>query len=154
LLTSILLKIKDCCLILYHPYRPLIQFVSDLCPDDTTLLQVAWRIANDCLRTDASLMFPPSLIALTCLHISCVIQKKDAKQWFSELNVDMEKIFEITRHILYFYEVYKSYNEKEQIKDILSRISKPRVANSANSVNSQQTSSQKTSSSQPNEMKI
>jgi cyclin C len=37
-------------------------------------------------------MYPPSLIALACLNLACVIQKKDAKQWFSELNVDMEKV--------------------------------------------------------------
>jgi hypothetical protein len=37
-------------------------------------------------------MYPPSLIALACLNLACVIQKKDAKQWFSELNVDIEKV--------------------------------------------------------------
>ncbi len=83
---------KDCCLILYHPYRPLIQFVTDLAPDDSALLQVAWRVVNDSLRTEVSLMYPPSLIALSCLHIASVLQKKDTKQWFSELNVDMEKV--------------------------------------------------------------
>ena len=108
-------------------YRPLIQFVSDLCPDDTVLLQVAWRIANDTLRTDACLMYAPSLIALACLHIACVIQKKDAKQWFSELNVDMEKIFEITRHIIYLYEIWNTYDEKDQIKEILSRMPKVNI---------------------------
>jgi cyclin-C len=83
---------KDCCLILYHPYRPLVQFVSDLGPEDYQLLQVAWRIVNDSYRTDVCLMYPPSLIALACLHMSCVMQKKDAKQWFAELNVDMDKV--------------------------------------------------------------
>lgn len=126
-----LLEVMDCCLILYHPYRPLIQFVSDFCPDDTQLLQVAWRVVNDTLRTDVCLMYPPSLIALACLHIACVVQRKDVKQWFSELNIDMEKIFEITRHILYLYEIYKTYDEKEQIKDILSRVPKPRLSSSA-----------------------
>jgi hypothetical protein len=59
------------------------------------------------------------------------MQKKDCKQWFSELNVDMEKIFEIVRQIMYMYEVMKSYDEKEQIKDILSRTAKPRLSNSS-----------------------
>lgn len=125
-----LLEVMDCCLILYHPYRPLIQYVSDLCPDDTQLLQVAWRVVNDTLRTDVCLMYPPSLIALACLHVACVVQRKDAKQWFSELNIEMEKIFEITRHILYLYDIYKTYDEKEQIKDIMSRVPKPRLSSS------------------------
>lgn len=32
---------QDCCLIVYHPYRPLLQFFQDLPPDDG-LLQMAW----------------------------------------------------------------------------------------------------------------
>jgi cyclin C len=64
-----------------------------LCPDDTALLQVAWRVVNDTYRTDVCLMYPPALIALACLNMSCLIQKRDAKQWFSELSVDMEKVF-------------------------------------------------------------
>lgn len=27
-----------------------------------------------------------------CLHMACVILGKDCKQWFAELNVDMEKV--------------------------------------------------------------
>lgn len=30
-----------------------------------------------------------------CLHVACVVQQKDARQWFAELSVDMEKV----RHI-------------------------------------------------------
>ena len=127
----------DCCLILYHPYRPLIQFAGDLCPDDSALLHVAWRIANDTLRTDVGLLYAPSLIALACLHMACVMQKKDAKQWFAELNVDMEKLFEITRHILYYYDVNKSYDEKE-LKELLARIAKPRLTPNRTSLSSSQ----------------
>jgi len=63
--------------------------------------------------------------------MACVVQRKDAKQWFSELNIDMEKIFEITRHILYLYDMYKTYDEKDQIKDILNRVPKPRLSSSS-----------------------
>lgn len=27
-----------------------------------------------------------------CLHVACVVQQKDARQWFAELSVDMEKV--------------------------------------------------------------
>lgn len=67
--------------------------------------------------------------------------EKNAQQWFSDLNVDMEKIFEITRHILYLYEIWKTYDEKDQIKDILSRINKPRLSGPAPSSSSQQSGS-------------
>lgn len=135
-----LLEVMDCCLIVYHPYRPLVQFVSDMCPDDTQMLQVAWRICNDSLRTDLCLLYPPSLIALACLHMACVSLKKDYKQWFAELNIETEKLFEITRHILYLYDRWKAYDEKEQIKDILSRIAKPRLTANPTSSSSQQAS--------------
>lgn len=32
--------------------------------------------------------FPPT----ACLHVACVVQQKDARQWFSELCVDMDKV--------------------------------------------------------------
>eukprot|EP00057_Strongylocentrotus_purpuratus_P010524 XP_011664998.1 PREDICTED: cyclin-C-like [Strongylocentrotus purpuratus] len=35
------LEIMDCCLIVYHPYRPLIQYASDLGQEDQ-LLPLAW----------------------------------------------------------------------------------------------------------------
>ena len=127
-------------MILYHPYRPLVQFVNDLSPDDTSLLQQAWRVCNDSLRTDLCLMYPPSIIALGCLHIACVHLKKDAKQWFSELNIDMEKLFEVVRHIMHFYDLFKSYDEKDKMKEILGKIAKPRLTGSSSSSSSQQQS--------------
>lgn len=124
-----LLEVMDCCLILYHPYRCLQQYINDLCPDDTSLLQAAWTIVNDSYRTDACLLYPPSLIALSCIHMAAIMQKKDkVKDWFADLNVDMDKIFEITRHLMHLYEVWKTYDEKEQLKEILSKVPKPRLA--------------------------
>jgi hypothetical protein len=39
-------------------------------------------------------MFAPSLIALACLQMGATYCKKEiAKNWFAELNVDMEKVF-------------------------------------------------------------
>ena len=31
-------------------------------------------------------------IALSCLHMACVILGKDVRQWFAELHVDFDKI--------------------------------------------------------------
>ena len=45
----LLLEMMDCCLIVYHPYRPLTQYVADLGQQDT-LLPTAWRIVNDTYR--------------------------------------------------------------------------------------------------------
>ncbi|XP_064649185.1 cyclin-C-like [Lineus longissimus] len=122
-----LLEMMDCCLVLYHPYRPLVQYVSDM-QQDETLLSLAWRIVNDSLRTDVSLLFPPYLIALACLHMACVIQQKDCKNWFAELSVDMDKILDITRYILGLYELWKNYDEKKEIYGLLQKMPKPKFA--------------------------
>ena len=122
-----LLELMDCCLIMYHPYRPLLQYVADMGNDDE-LLSLAWRIVNDSLRTDVCLLYPPYLVALSCLHMACVIKEKDTKQWFAELSVDMDKVLEVTRYVLNFYELWKKYKEKEDIAGILAKIPKPKLA--------------------------
>ena len=118
----------DCCLIVYHPYRPLTQYVTDLGLDsEQSILPIAWRIVNDNLRTDVSLMYPPYLIALAAIHMACVIQQKDCRQWFAELSVDMDRVLEITREILQLYELWKSYDEKAEIRSLLMKSPKPQV---------------------------
>ena len=47
----LLLEMLDCCLIVYHPYRPLTQYVADLGQQET-LLPTAWRIVNDTYRSE------------------------------------------------------------------------------------------------------
>ncbi|XP_074617141.1 cyclin-C-like [Acropora palmata] len=121
-----LLEMMDCCLIVYHPYRPLTQYVADLGMEDA-IMPIAWRILNDSLRTDVSLIYPPYQIALAAIYMACVIQQKDCKQWFAELSVDMDKILEITQEILQLYELWKSYDERTEISAILSRSPKPKV---------------------------
>ncbi|XP_022101920.1 cyclin-C-like [Acanthaster planci] len=121
-----LLEIMDCCLIVFHPYRPLMQYVADLGQEDI-LLPLAWRIVNDSLRTDVCLLYPPYLIALACLHMACVISQKDTKHWFAELNVDLDKVLEITQQILKLYELWKSYDEKKDIPAILAKVPKAQL---------------------------
>ena len=102
-----LLELMDCCLIVYHPYRPLFQYVQDMGQEDI-LLSLAWRIVNDTYRTDLCLLYPPFMIALACLHVACVVQQKDARQWFAELSVDMEKVIfriPLTEYKLEHFEV-------------------------------------------------
>ncbi|XP_018671721.2 cyclin-C-like [Ciona intestinalis] len=120
-----LLELMDCCLVVFHPYRPLVQYVNALGMADA-LLPIAWRIANDSLRTDVILLYPPFQIALACLHMACVVQNQEAAtfQWFADLNVDMEKIIEITNLILKLYELWKAFDEKAEIPGLLKKMPK------------------------------
>lgn len=116
---------QDCCLIVYHPYRPLLQYVQDMGQEDM-LLPLAWRIVNDTYRTDLCLLYPPFMIALACLHVACVVQQKDARQWFAELSVDMEKILEIIRVILKLYDQWKNFDERKEMATVISKMPKPK----------------------------
>ncbi|XP_037950299.1 cyclin-C [Teleopsis dalmanni] len=123
-----LLENLDCCLIVYQPYRPLLQLVQDMGQEEH-LLTLSWRIVNDSLRTDVCLLYPPYQIAIACLQIACVIlQKEYTKQWFAELNVDLDKVQEIVRAIINLFELWKEWNEKEDIKKLLAKIPKPKPA--------------------------
>ncbi|KAK2726162.1 hypothetical protein QYM36_000572 [Artemia franciscana] len=121
-----LLENMDCCLVVYQPYRPLLQYAGDLSLDDQTL-GLAWKIVNDSLRTDVSLLFPPYQIALACLQIACVIHQKDVKNWFAELNVDMERVQEVIKTILSVYELLKNFDEKKEIQGLIAKMPKPKL---------------------------
>ncbi|KAK4019262.1 cyclin-C [Daphnia magna] len=119
-----LLENMDCCLVVYQPYRPLVQFVQDIGQED--LLGLSWKIVNDSLRTDISLLYPPYQIALAAMQMACVVLQKDGKNWFAEIAVDTDKIQEITRQILALYDLYKTYDEKKEIQGLLAKMPKPK----------------------------
>ncbi|XP_065200079.1 cyclin-C-like [Planococcus citri] len=122
-----LLENLDCCLIVYQPYRPLLQLIGD-CGHDDQLLSLAWRLINDSLRTDVSLLYPPYQIAIGCLQIACVVlQKEGLKTWFAELNVDYDKIQEITRYIVNLFDLWKDYDEKKEMPGLLAKMPKPKT---------------------------
>ncbi|KAK9746510.1 Cyclin, N-terminal domain [Popillia japonica] len=123
-----LLENLDCCLIVYQPYRPLLQLMQDLGHEEQ-LLTLAWKIVNDSLRTDVCLLYPPYQIAIGCMQIACVILQKDQhKMWFAELNVDIEKIQEIARYIINLFDLWKQYDEKKEIQALLNKMPKPKPA--------------------------
>lgn len=120
-----LLEMMDCCLILYHPYRPLVQYIHDWQAKDI-ILPVAWNVINDSYRTDIPLLYPPHQIAIACLHMACVITQQDTyKTWFAELNTDFDKILEITRHMMNLYEMWKSFEPQIEIQELHDRMPKP-----------------------------
>lgn len=121
-----LLENMDCCLVVYQPYRPVIQYVQDMGGEDQ-LLPLAWRIVNDSLRTDACLLHPPYMIALACIQMACVILQRDGKTWFAELNVDLDKMMEVTRLLIGLYDLWKSYDEKKEIQGTLNKMPKPKA---------------------------
>lgn len=132
-----LLEAMDCCLILYHPYRPLVQYVQDW-RDKDIVLPVAWHVINDSYRTDIPFLYPPHQIAIACLHMACVITQQDSyKTWFAELNTDFDKILEITQQMMNLYEMWKSFDEKREIPSLCALMPKPNLTPPLSSQQSQ-----------------
>lgn len=88
-----LLENLDCCLIVYQPYRPLLQLVQDMGHEEQ-LLTLAWRIVNDSLRTDVCLLYPPYQIAIGKniykFYYLLMLNRKKFRVTLVEINVTME----------------------------------------------------------------
>ena len=126
-----LLEMMDCCLILYHPYRPLTQYVQEW-PHKDIVLPIAWNVINDSYRTDIALLYPPHQIAIACLHMACVITGQDTyKTWFADLNTDFDKILEITRQMMDLYETWKSFEPHREIPHLHNMMPKPNSGNNS-----------------------
>jgi len=100
-----LLEALDYYLVIYHPYRPLIQLLQD--GNLTDFTSYTWSLVNDSYRTDLILMYPPFMIALACIYIASVLKEKDTRSWFEELRVDMNVIKTIALELLDFYDNYR-----------------------------------------------
>lgn len=57
-----------------------------------------------------------------------MILQKELKSWFAELNVDMDKVQEIARAITNLYELWKTFDEKKEIQELLGKMPKPKPA--------------------------
>jgi len=100
-----LLEALDYYLVVFHPYRPLLQLLQDA--GITDLTQFAWGLVNDTYKMDLILIYPPYMIALACIYIASALKDKDTTSWFEELRVDMNIVKNISMEILDFYDTYK-----------------------------------------------
>uniref|UniRef100_A0A0X3Q1U1 Cyclin-C n=3 Tax=Schistocephalus solidus TaxID=70667 RepID=A0A0X3Q1U1_SCHSO len=154
----ILMEAMDCSLIVFHPYRPLVKFCEDLRPQmlgmTDCLLERAWHVVNDSMRTDLCLHYPPYLIALGCIQLAFISLEKDpppdasdgttdnssfaianrqsklsplavAEHWFAELTVNMEKVLEVSRHLLALYDLWQRFNPDVEMPNILLKLPRP-----------------------------
>ncbi|KAL6845917.1 hypothetical protein ACP4OV_023365 [Aristida adscensionis] len=115
-----LLEALDYYLVVYHPYRPLLQLLQDAGITDIT--QFAWGIVNDTYKMDLILIYPPYMIALACIYIASVLKDKDTTSWFEELRVDMNIVKNISMEILDFYDTYKIDPQKGLPEDKISPV--------------------------------
>jgi len=112
-------------LIVFHPYRPLTQYLADVKMQD--LLQTAWNIVNDSYRTDLSLRYAPYLIAIAAIYMACNFLQKDYSAWLHSLSVKLEashhrQIIAITRELLHLYDEYSKTKTVDTTTEVLRKL--------------------------------
>lgn len=96
-----LIAALDFDLIIYHPYRPLVQYCSDA--QYTDLLSTAWPILNDSYLTDACLLYPPYLTAIACIFLAGTLADRDMRPWVATLSVSNQDIHDLSQHLAAMY---------------------------------------------------
>ena len=61
------------------------------------------------------------------LHLACLTQSKDYKQWFAELHIDLDKILEISQQMFRLYDLWKNFDEKKEMSALLAKMPKPKT---------------------------
>jgi len=112
-------------LIVFHPYRPLTQYLSDV--NMQSLLQPAWNIVNDSYRTDLCLRYAPYLIAIAAIYMACNFLQKDYSVWLNSLSVKLEdshhrQIIAITKEMLHLYDEYSKTKNMDTPADLLKKL--------------------------------
>lgn len=100
-----LLEALDYYLVVYHPYRPLVRFLQDA--GLTDLVLDSWSLVNDTYKTDLVLMYPPHMIALSCIFLASILKERDTISWFEGLRIDLSVLKNICMVILDFYDNYQ-----------------------------------------------
>lgn len=115
-----LLEALDYYLVVYHPYRALVQLLQDAGMTDLTPL--AWSIVNDTYKMDLILIHPPYMVALACVYIATVLKDKETTTWFEELRVDMNIVKNIAMEILDFYDACKQIPDERMVNAALTKL--------------------------------
>jgi cyclin C len=97
-------------------------------------------VINDSFRIDVCLRYPPHVITLAALYMTCILQPDDVntlatdtsatstaslsdrlKQWFAGISTPLDKVAEVTQQLINLYNVWDTYNDAE-IPAILDRL--------------------------------
>ena len=80
-------------LIIFHPYRPMLDFARDA-NVSSQAVDIAWKMINDSYyRTDLCFNYPPFLIGLGALCVTCSYTEHDIVPWLSNLeDVDFNEV--------------------------------------------------------------
>lgn len=109
-------------LVVYHPYRPFVQYANDA-KVDAGVLEMGWNLVSDSYRTDMALLYPPHIIALAALLMAAFKKGVNIRSWFATLNVEMKEVWTVIDQLFSLYIVWNKMND-EEMKTILTKINK------------------------------
>lgn len=96
-----LIAALDFDLIIFHPYRPMVQYCTNA--QLTDLLATSWPILNDSYLTDACLLYPPFLVAIACIYLAGTLVDRDMRPWVASLSVSNQDIGDLAQHLAGMY---------------------------------------------------
>ncbi|KAK8812193.1 hypothetical protein WA158_007427 [Blastocystis sp. Blastoise] len=117
----LLLNIFNFDIIIHHPFQTLDFYVEEMHLKEYT--QVSWTILNDIYYTSLPLLYPPYMLALTAIYMTSIYSQADILQCLTDMDIDIQDIFEITAEIVKFYKnnsVLVDYDS--QFADLILRI--------------------------------
>uniref|UniRef100_A0AC34R2Z9 Cyclin-like domain-containing protein n=1 Tax=Panagrolaimus sp. JU765 TaxID=591449 RepID=A0AC34R2Z9_9BILA len=129
-----LLEVMDCCLIVYHPHRTLTKIIQDMTKDqqrEKEVISDSWKIANDALRSDVCLLYPPHQIAVAALITAVVMNNRQEAflNLFQETSTDYDAISDISSQIIASYKLHAQVIDIEEnvprLKALFGKIPKP-----------------------------
>lgn len=136
----ILVEILDCCLVVHHASRPMFELLEDLkqftqqstianqpIKDLEAIEAQCQKVANDSLRCDVSLIFPPHVIGLSSIMVAMELMGRgeELEAWLVEVDTDFEKVTDCVEQIYKMYTLWKSFDEKEEVKKLMAKLPKP-----------------------------
>ena len=95
-------------LIVHHPYSCLVRYVADMQQEDDTVadtcMQTAWNMINDSFYTDIPLLYPPFMVAVAAIVMSCITKGRQVEPWLQALNINDEILRSVSKTLLQFYD--------------------------------------------------
>lgn len=97
------MRALSCDLVVHHPHALLLELLADCAQPQCT--ETAWRLANDAWRlTWAPLLFPPHLVAVTCVRMAFVLHSLNSDQWLQRMAVREADVHHVTRMLTDAYQ--------------------------------------------------
>jgi len=115
-------------LIVFHPYRPLQQYLKDAGLQE--VVSTVWYLINDSYRLDLCLEYPPHITAIAAILVAGTYHQQQAavQAWFTQrLNFNDEHrqhVMHVADKLITMYEDH-SHLEPEEIQQILDKIPNP-----------------------------